>query len=767
MRSPSTASALAAWLAAVWLAQTGPATAQSASAEPAAAQPASAEPAGVARASADLPRLPHSDASVAIDGLLDDAIWKEALVVDLVVETSPGENVPSPVETHAYLVEDGSRLLIAFDARDPEPDKIRAYLRDRDSAFNDDFVGIVIDSFNDARYGYEFFVNPLGVQMDLTQDDVVGNEDDSWDAIWDSAGRIGDQGFTVEIAIPLSQLRFARTTGDRVWGLDVLRFYPRSMRHRISNNMLERGRNCYMCQFQKFSGLAGVEASKNLEMVPSLTSSRTDARASPQGPLVHGDSETEVGLNVRWAVTQNLTANLALNPDFSQVEADVAQLNVNNQFALQFPESRPFFLEGASYFSTPIQAVFTRTVADPDLGAKLTGQPGDNAFGTFAAKDAVTNLLFPGPLTSQQTSLDESNDTVVGHFSRSVLDNSQVGALVTMRHGDDYRNDVAGFDGRLRITGQHSLRFQVLHSETEYPEATATRFSQPLGAFEGDAAMLRYNYSSREWYADLRYRYYEPGFRADSGFVARVDMKQTQLESGHTWQRGEQRWSQIQVGLNGTTTENMAGKLLDRNLQPYVSFSGPMQSYIQVGGGPNKRFWNGVLYEGNGMFLFSQLRPRGGINLSISINKGDQVDFANSRLAEELRVQPNIDWNVNQHLLLRLRQTTSRLDSKDGQKIFDADLTDFRATWQFNVRSFLRFSVQRQLVERNVPLFVAANVNEKTLTVASQLLYSYKLNPQTVLYLGYSDNSFEDDRLDDLSRTSRTFFAKFSYAWLH
>jgi hypothetical protein len=725
-------------------------------------------PPAVARASADLPRLPHSDASVAIDGVLDDAIWKQALVVDLTVETSPGENIPPPVETHAYLVEDGSRLLIAFDARDPEPDKIRAYLRDRDSAFNDDFVGVVIDSFNDARYGYEFFVNPLGVQMDLTQDDVVGNEDDSWDAIWDSAGKIGDQGFTVEVAIPLSQLRFARATGDRVWGLDVLRFYPRSTRHRISNNSLERGRNCYMCQFQKFSGLGGVKSSKDLEIVPSLTASRTDVRADPlAGPLVRGDSESDLGLNVRWAVTQDLTANLALNPDFSQVEADVAQLDVNNQFALQFPESRPFFLEGASYFSTPIQAVFTRTVSDPDVGAKLTGQPGDNAFGTFVARDAVTNLLFPGPLTSQQTLLEDTNDTVVGHFSRSVLDNSQVGALVTMRQGDDYRNDVGGLDGRIRLSGQHSLRFQLLHSSTEYPEAIAAAYAQPLGKFGGDAAMLRYNYSSRDWFADLRSRYYEPGFRADSGFVSRVDMNQQQLEAGRTWQRGEQRWTQIQLGLTGTTTDDLSGTLLDRTIEPYLSFSGPMQSFIQIGGGPNKRLWNGVLYEGNSAFLFSQFRPRGGINFSINVRKGDQVDFANSRLANELRVQPNLDWNVTQHLLLRLRQTTSRLHSQDGEKIFDADLTDFRATWQFNVRSFLRFTLQRQLVERNVPLFIARGTNEKTLTVASQVLYSYKVNPQTVLYLGYSDNSLEDDRIGDLSRTNRTLFAKFSYAWLH
>ncbi len=346
--------------------------------------------------------------------------------------------------------------------------------------FNDDFVGIVVDTFGDQRRGYEFFVNALGVQADLTQDDVNQREDDSWDAIWDSAGRITELGFTVEIAIPFSQLRFTRTDGEREWGIDVLRFRPRTNRTRISNNALERGRNCYVCQFERVRGMAGIEAGKNLEVVPSITASRTDQRPDPTTEAwQEGSADGEVGLNVRWAVTQDLTANLALNPDFSQVEADVPQLEVNSQFALFYPESRPFFLEGLDYYATPIQAVFTRTVADPDVGAKLTGQVDDNTFGVFAAEDAVTNILLPGPLENSSTSLEDSNHAFVGRYSRNVGKGSTVGALVTSRHGDDYHNDVAGFDGRMRLGDKHTVRFQYLESDTEYPETTAASFGQP------------------------------------------------------------------------------------------------------------------------------------------------------------------------------------------------------------------------------------------------------------------------------------------------
>jgi len=755
--------------AAVLAAVPGPAAAQTAEGAPT-LQPEEPEPTRggeITTAHASLPLVPHSPVTATIDGVLDDPVWQNALVIELDTETQPGENVRPPVETHAYLVEDGSRLLLAFDARDPEPEKIRAYLRDRDSVWDDDFVGIVIDTFGDRRRGYEFFVNALGVQADLTQDDVNQREDSAWDAIWDSAGRITEQGFVVEIAIPFSQLRFARTDGEREWGIDVLRFRPRTTRARISNNALERGLNCYVCQFERVRGMAGVEAGKNLEIVPSLTTSRTDTRPDPAvDSWQQGPTDSEVGLNIRWAVTQDLTANLALNPDFSQVEADVPQIEVNSQFALFYPESRPFFLEGLDYFATPIQAVFTRTVADPDLGAKLTGQVNDNTFGMFAAEDAITNLLFPGPLGNSSQSLEQSNDVFVGRYSRNVGAGSTVGALLTSRHGDDYHNDVAGFDGRLRLD-KHTLRLQYLKSDTEYSEATSVAYDQPFGSFAGDALDLRYTLSTRNWYADLEHKAFDSEFRADSGFIPRVDMNQQELEMFRVWHRTAegQKWKQIRLGLNATNTDDESGLLLDRKLEPVVSFQGPLQSFLQVGGGPSKVYWDGQLFSGSRFFTYTQFRPRGGVNVQVFVSDGDQVDFTNSRLAKELRVRPRVDWNINQHLLLRVQHTLSKLDDQDGEKIFKADLTDLRVTWQFNVRSFVRFTTQRQLVTRNVGQFIEPT-DAQSLTIGTQVLYSYKLNPQTVVYAGYSDSALDDDSLAGLTRTGRTLFAKVSYAWL-
>src|SRR6185503_1025763 len=449
--------------------------------------------------------IPHSKEAIKIDGVLDDAIWRTALALPLTVETYPRENATPEVETIAYLVENGDQLLIAFDARDPEPDKIRAYLRDRDSAFNDDFVGVVLDTFNDQRRAFEFFINPLGVQMDLINDDVNRNESSSWDAIWDSAGQVNERGFTAEMAIPFSQLRFPRTDGDQTWGIDVLRFRPRANRARISNNAQDRNRSCYLCQFGTFTGFANAEPGKALEVVPTLTATRTDSPPVPAaapGQLERGGFETEAGLGVRWGITPDLTLDVTFNPDFSQVEADVAQLEENTTFALFYPESRPFFLEGGDYYSSPLQAVFTRTVADPDAGAKFTGRTGNNTIGVFATNDAVTNLLIPGPFGSQSTSLDQENDAFVGRYARGFGKTSQIGALVTSRQGDGYSNEVAGFDGRYFVNDQTTLRFQYLDSRTEYPAAVATQFGQAED-LEGDAWRVEYRYGSRNWFAQV------------------------------------------------------------------------------------------------------------------------------------------------------------------------------------------------------------------------------------------------------------------------
>ncbi|HEX9943954.1 MAG TPA: DUF5916 domain-containing protein, partial [Thermoanaerobaculia bacterium] len=549
-------------------------------------------------------RVGRADSKVSVDGVLDEPAWQSAAKLELRYETRPAENAPPPVRTEAFFTYDGDHFYVAFRAHDPNPSQIRAHLSDRDTAFSDDFVGIVIDPFNDERRAFEFFVNPLGVQMDLFQDDVGGNEDASWDAIWDAAGKVNGSGYEVEIAIPWSSLRFPRAEGDQTWGFDALRFYPRDQRHRISSHPLDRNVTCYLCQASKMTGFAGITPGRNMEIAPTVTANRTDRRedGSLDRPLREGDAETDLGLTAKWGVTPNLTLNAAINPDFSQVEADAAQLDVNTQFALFFPEKRPFFLEGADFFTSPFNVVFTRNVADPAWGAKLTGKEGKSAMGLFVTQDDRTNLILPGSNGSDLASLRVETTDAVLRYRRDFGSSSALGVLFTGRDGDGYFNRVGGFDGLYRLGGSNQFRAQFLRSQTEYPVGRVDYdrdgeddFDLPGGTLEDDALWLSWDYNSRNWGAYARYEDVGRDFRADMGFMPRVDYNFLLAGLRRVWY-GE-RWSRISLGSDWDRREDQSGRLLEEEIEFFADIQGPRQSYISLDAGQRDRFFNGTTFD--------------------------------------------------------------------------------------------------------------------------------------------------------------------------
>lgn len=716
--------------------------------------------------------LSRTDGIVVVDGLLDEAAWRDATEVELIYETQPGENTPAQVKTLAYLMEDGVNLYIGFAASDPDSSAIRAYLRDRDKAWDDDYVGIVIDTYNDGRRGVEFFSTPLGVQMDVTYDESsiqggeFGKEDSSWDAIWDAAGQISSDGYVVEMKIPLTQLRFPAGDGIKTWGIDLYRNYPRDKTYSLSNNTFARGNNCYLCQFSTLSGLQDVEPGRDLEIVPTITASRTESSDDPGvQPLLSGNTNTEAGLSMRWGITPDLTANLAINPDFSQVEADVAQLDVNERFALFYPEKRPFFLEGANYFSTPIQAVFTRSIGSPDVGAKLTGKRGDHTFGVLLVEDAETNLLFPGAFESDSETLELPNTTMIGRYSLGFGQASSVGGVVTARDGDGYHNYVAGIDARWKISDQHTLTAQYLESDTEYPLDTALEFSQPIGIFEGDAAMAAYEFDSRNWFGNLRYASRSDGFRADSGFVAKVGEDAIEADAGRVWHGGTANWwSRISL-IAGYHIAHLAdGRFKRKDNVLRFRVQGALQSSINVAYRTTSELENDILFDMERIGLYAQVTPRRGLAMGLGVRVGEQIDYANTRLADQRVIEPSISWNINRNLLLGLQGVIASLETKQGEDIFDASVFDVRLTWQFSVRSFLRFTVQQASTSQNQDVYFEP-IEAETDDVGRQLLYSYKINPQTVFFLGYSDQYVDDDSLSKLTVSDRSLFMKIGYAW--
>jgi hypothetical protein len=705
--------------------------------------------------------------AIKVDGLLNEQAWAEATVIKLPYEWLPGDNIPSPVDTDCLVTFDKKYFYVGFRCYDPEPKKIRAHLMDRDATdtlIQDDHVVILVDTFNDERRAFQFRVNPLGVQADANFSESEGYEDFSWDAIWKSKGRINDWGYAVEIAIPFSQLRFSKTSGVQTWGFGAERSYPRNVRHRMSSHKRRRDISCVLCQENKISGLQGMTTGLNIEIDPTLTAIRTDEREDfPAGPLVAGDEKYDPGVTFRWGITPNLILNAAANPDFSQVEADVAQLDVNTKFALYYPEKRPFFLEGADFFLTPVEAVFTRTVADPDGGLKLTGKLGKSAVGFFAAFDRINNLIFPSNQGSTSTSLDQDVTSGVLRYRRDLGRNSTIGLLYTGRTADDYYNHVAGVDGFLRLSRTKELRFQYLHSETEYPEAISAAFGQPSAGFGGDAFTASFNHSGRSWVYGLSYDDRNPTFRADYGFVPRVDIRTASAQITRIiWGKRGDWFTRIVFSALGDVTYNHDGNLTDSSLGLQTAYYGPLQSVFIAAYYREKERFLQEIYDKDQLSFYTEIKPTGGIMFNLSGWLGDAVDYNNARKASALNVAPAAEVTLGRNININFQHNFQRF-TLGGDEIFQANLTQLKLIYNFNVRMFVRGIVQYLHVTRTPDLYLYP-VAGKTQTVFTQILFSYKLNPQTVLFLGYSDNYLGETGID-ITQADRTFFIKLGYAW--
>ncbi len=721
--------------------------------------------------------VPKASVPIRIDAVLDEEAWAAAPVIPLPFEWQPGDNILAPVRTECLVTYDLNNLYVAFRCFDPEPKKIRAHLMDRDDTDTlilDDHVSFMVDSFNDERRAFQFRVNPLGVQADANFSESEGYEDFSWDAIWNAAARITDWGWAVEVAIPLNQLRFHKSEGPQTWGFSAERSWPRDARHRMTSHPRSRNVNCILCQFNKLTGFEGITPSRNIEIDPTFTAGRTDAMdlaGYPDGPLERGKGDYEPGVTAKWGLTPDLILNAAANPDFSQVEADVAQLQINRRFALFYPEKRPFFLEGADLFLTPVQAVFTRTVADPLWGTKLTGKTGRTALGFFADQDRITNLVLPSNQGSAQASLGQDVFGGVFRLRQDIGKMSTLGVLYTGRAGNDYANHLAGADGFFRLDEKNSITFQFLHSETSYPAAVVRDYGQKEGRFGGNAVNLQFQHFSRYWIIQALYEDLSPGFRADSGFVPRVDTRTASAALfRQIWGKPKSWFNYIRIGALGEFVDDHGGTLTDRGLTLGLLVQGDLETQLNLHGIFSRTFYNGKYFDAALAAADFRIRPFSGAEVGLQSQAGQGIDYTESRLANIFSLGPYGSFSLLRHLNTVFSHTFERL-SLGGDTIYAANLSQAKIVWNFSVRCFVRAIVQYQDLEQN-PAAYSFPVDTRTKGVFTQFLFSYKLNPRTVLFLGYSDNarggvfdSWLGPGRVGITRTDRTLFLKIGYAW--
>ena len=495
-----------------------------------------------------------------IDGKLDEEVWKTAAVLKDFYQINPGDNVAPSYPTETLLGYDSRTLYIGFRCTD-NPTKVRATLAKRDAVpGTEDTVRILLDTFNDKRRAYVLTFNPLGVQQDGVRTEGSG-VDFSVDVVMESKGVIIAEGYTVEVAVPFKSLRYTAGKG-RLWGVHVFRIIQRLDGEQDSWMPMSRSDVSTLGQAGHITGIENLSTERTLELIPSLTVSETGRRvksippsvleAEPgivdRGRFVNSPAELDPGLTARFGITPTVTLDFAANPDFAQVEADQLVVTTNQRFPIFFAEKRPFFLEGVEIFQTPLTALHTRAVVDPDYAAKLTGKVGRDSFGLLVASDnGPGNFIGDDRLKPKNFHyLDRDARAAVLRYKRDVGRDSNVGLIATSydfkgreepptdfdvetndpceaQKSLERGNRVGGIDGHFRVNKITNFDFQVA--------ATTSRrcFFDPVAGRDiyrggrGLAYTAVYDVTGRNsgWVLGAEGRTRD--YRADLGFTQRTD----------------------------------------------------------------------------------------------------------------------------------------------------------------------------------------------------------------------------------------------------
>jgi len=713
-------------------------------------------------------RITRAAGRIAIDGDLSDEGWRGATRVEKWYETNPGDNLEPKLRNVAYLAYDDRFLYAGFEFDDPDPGAIRAPLGDRDNVPGfTDYGGIIVSARGDGRSAQMFLANPRGIQYDAITDDASG-EDSSPDFFWESAAKITPRGWTLEIRVPFSSLRY-HNADPQTWGILLYRNYPRDFHYQFFSAKLPRGGNCFVCRSNTLVGLEHLPSGCHVVAAPYVTASESAAPGGDLGtPLVNAPLKPKAGLDVKYTPNADTAVDLTAKPDFSQVESDTAQISANERFALFFQEKRPFFLEGSNLLSTPIQAVYTRTITAPRWGGRVTGKEGGVTYTALFADDAGGgSVVIPGPNGSDIAPQDFSSRVFVAR-ARKEMGRSFISALVTDRETDgNGHNRVAGPDFEWHPNDADTVSGQWLQSDTLTPNRPDLYSGWTGQQLDSHSAKIYWSHNTRHLDFIGAYSDVGAGFRADTGFVPQVDARETYGEAGYTI-HPHGFLSRLRMFLITDRQVQTDGTTITHEVSPGAGMDTKLNGFMRF------RYENDVVRSGSQLFprqqfvYIVQVSPSRTVSqISVDGFIGQEVDFANSRPGHGGTINVNATLHPGGHLELALLQASRLLNVDDGsgvgKRLFNAQVSRVRGTYTFTARSFARVIGQYVSTHRDSSLYLDPTPATSG-SFSGSMLLAYKLNWQSVLFVGYGDDR-ELSAADVFAPIDRQFFVKASYAF--
>jgi hypothetical protein len=716
--------------------------------------PAAAQSVPAAQGAAKHIEIPRIDEAPTLDDYTRGS--GPGAAVSAFLQREPGDLVPVSESTTAYLSYSQDSLYVAFVCKTANPSSIRAHLGKRESVFDDDWVAVFLDPFQERQRASMFFSNPIGVQADGVTSESSG-DDMSFDALWTTSARRTADGYVALLAIPFKSLRFPSGTDPGGWGIGLARAIPTHSETSFWPGITRRV-NGFTGQFGVMDGVRGVSPGRNIQFIPYGTFAGARVLDEGSGERTK-QTDFRGGVDAKMVVRDKLTIDATVNPDFSQVESDEPQVTINQRFEVFFPEKRPFFLENADYFQTPITLFFSRRIGDPQLGARVTGRYGRWAVGTLTMDDRQ-----PGRQVDASSDAfgDRTFNTVV-RARRDYANQSNFGVLLTNREFGASSNRVASVDGRVRFNPRWIADGQALvTNDTPLDGAAAT----------GGGLWLGLHRSGRKFSSDLMYQDLSPGVRAPLGFVPRVDIRRIEEFGTIRWYPKKSRVTSIgpNIYMQGTWDH-------DRTLQEWtVRFPFNVQlgqTYLFARHAQMMERFQNVNYREyeNVANVYSSVISW--LTFSAGYSAGTRPNFFPApgvapSLANFTDASAGMTFRPSSRLLIDETYLFSQL-SQPSLSIFVNHIARTKVNYQFT-----RALSLRGILDYNAILPNQSQVQlERRKHLTADMLVTYLLHPGTAVYVGYTDG-YDNLRRDPISgeltlgggptlSTGRQVFVKSSY----
>lgn len=702
------------------------------------------------------------DKPIELTGKLDNPLWLKAVPAELSYEVTPGENSPAQQKTTIRILYDDKNIYFGFDCLDTNPERIRANISDRDKIFQDDFVIVCLDTYGDFQSSYELAVNPYGIQGDLRA--IKNNEDSSLDWIWFSAASKNEKGWRAELAIPFSSLNFPNKE-EQNWRVNIVRTIPRESRVQVSWAPNDRNIPGFMTQAGYLKGLKNIQPGSSVELLPYAMGQQAGKLSDSKNPnsgIKYDAFQGRVGGGIKYSPGPEFSLDAVINPDFSQIESDAAQISVNTTFALSYTEMRPFFLIGRELLLNSVY--YSRSINDPLAAARINGKTGSLSYLYMTAYDRNTIFVIPGEERSNTVGTHLKSFVNIGRLRYDIGDETYIGAQIMARDLSGGHNYLIGIDWNYKFWNNWYFSGQGFLSQTkELNDETILSSKREFGQtgynaafngekYSGNGVSFELTHSSRNYGFDLEYRNISPTFQTYNGLSDQVGLNQFAMSHEYEFYRENSFIDSGEFGLGSFLRYDYYGTKREQVIQPYLSLTLKGQTNVQLQYFlVNDESFGGVWFDKiNRCSLYINSRPLNEIAISFNGQLGKFIyRSSNPTMGYGHTLSTSLTLKPTPKLNIAISYVRARLsDNVTDELFYDGNIYRAVAIYQFSPEIFFRTILQYDSFQKAYQVYP---------------LFSYKLNAFTTFFIGATSDYLNYEGEFGVTNTNQQYFVKVQY----